>query len=337
MGKNILLTGGAGYIGSHTYVALFEAGHSVTILDNFENAKRDVPDRLTQITSRSTPVIDCDIRDDAALMKSFRDNEFDAVIHFAAKKSVSEGDADPVGYYRSNCAGLINVASAMRACDVNVIVFSSSASVYGNTDKMPIAEDAPTRPISTYGITKLFGEQFLNRVVSAHPDFRVGILRYFNPVGAHSSGLIGDDPITPASNLVPLIAKVAHGKRESLDIYGGDYPTPDGTAIRDYIHIADLARGHLLSLEALLAEGNSHLVNLGTGKGYSVLEAIKSYSNVVGRDLPYTIVDRRPGDPAMSYAETTKARETLGFEARYGLKEMCESDWVFDRLQHAVY
>ena len=329
MSKNILLTGGAGYIGSHTYVALSEAGYAVTILDNFENSKRDVPDRLAEITGRSTPVIECDIRDDEALMTSFRSSDFDAVIHFAARKSVPEGDADPVGYYRSNCAGLINLVNAMRASNVDVIVFSSSASVYGNTDKMPIAEDAPTMPISTYGMTKLFGEQFLDRIVSAHPEFRAGILRYFNPVGAHSSGLIGDDPINPAGNLVPVIAKVARGERKELSIFGGDFPTPDGTAIRDYIHIDDLTRGHLLSLEALLAEGDSHCVNLGTGTGYSVLDTIKTYSDVVGRDLPYTIVDRRSGDPAMSYAETRKAHEVLGFKAHYGLQDMCESDWVF--------
>lgn len=329
MPKHILLTGGAGFIGSHTYVALCEAGHDVTILDNFQNAQRDVPARLSRLTGRITPVIDADISDADAVRDAFRAHDFDAVVHFAALKSVPDGEANPVEYYRVNCTGLINITEAMRETEVNAIVFSSSAAVYGAALKMPLTEDTPGAPTSTYGATKLFGEDFLTRVAKAHPEFKTGILRYFNPVGAHGSGLIGEDPSQIPGNLVPVIARVARGALSELTIFGDDYPTPDGTCIRDYIHVLDLAQGHVLSLEALLNRGESHLVNLGTGRGHSVLEVLGAYSDVLGRALPHRIVGRRPADPPMSYAETTRARAILGFEARYDLREMCESNWAF--------
>jgi UDP-glucose 4-epimerase len=329
MGKRVLLTGGAGFIGSHTYVALVAAGYDVTILDNFENSRRDVPDRLALITNKPTRVVECDIRDAEGLSKVFADRQFDAVVHFAARKSIPEGEADPVGYYQSNCGGLINVVEAMRASDVNAIVFSSSAAVYGSPENMPITEDTNPVPENTYARTKLIGEQFLNSVAAAKSEFKVGILRYFNPVGAHASGLIGEDPSQPPSNLVPVIGRLAMGQMKELMVYGGDYPTTDGTGVRDYIHISDLANGHILSLNALLNNGKSHLVNLGTGTGHSVLEVLKNYEAVSGRELAYKIVDRRPGDAAVSYAETKLARETLGFEAQHDLRSMCASNWAF--------
>jgi UDP-glucose 4-epimerase len=329
MGKRVLLTGGAGFIGSHTYVALVAAGYDVTILDNFENSRRDVPDRLALITNMPTQVVECDIRDAEGLSNVFADQQFDAVVHFAARKSIPEGEADPVGYYQSNCGGLINVVEAMRNHGVNSIVFSSSAAVYGSPENIPITEDTVPVPENTYARTKLIGEQFLSSVADSDPEFKVGILRYFNPVGAHTSGLIGEDPSQPPSNLVPVIGRLAMGQMSELMVYGGDYPTPDGTGIRDYIHIADLANGHILSLNALLTKKQSHLVNLGTGTGHSVLDVLKNYEAVSGRNLDYKIVDRRQGDAAVSYAETELARRTLGFETQHDLKSMCASNWAF--------
>lgn len=329
MQKHILLTGGAGFIGSHTYVALCEAGYRVTLLDNFENARREVTARLAQITGHTTPVIEADIRDRDAIQDAFTTHDFDAVVHFAALKSVPDGEADPVGYHRANCTGLINIVEAMRETDVPAIVFSSSAAVYGEAETMPLTEETPCVPASTYGATKLFGEEFLTRVATAHPEFKTGILRYFNPVGAHPSGLIGEDPSQPPGNLVPVIARVARGEIPELSIFGDDYDTPDGTCIRDYIHVMDLARGHVQSLDALLGKGENHLVNLGTGRGNSVKEVLKAYETAIGRSIPHRIVPRRPGDPPVSYAATDRACAVLGFEAAFGLSEMCESNWAF--------
>ncbi len=329
MSKHILLTGGAGFIGSHTYAALVDAGYTVTILDNFENARRDVPERLVQITGNAVPIIDADIRDKNAIEAAFMTNEFDAVVHFAALKSVPDSEAEPVQYHRTNCIGLINIVDAMRASGVTNIVFSSSAAVYGSSSKMPLTETSPRAPDSCYGATKLFGEDFLTRVTAAHPEFRTGILRYFNPVGAHPSGLIGEDPSQPPGNLVPVIARVARGEIEALSIFGDDYDTPDGTCIRDYIHVLDLARGHVLSLDTLFNKSESHLVNLGTGRGHSVRDVLRTYSEVVGREIPYRIVARRPGDPAVSFAATERARDVLGFTAKHSIQEMCDSNWRF--------
>ena len=334
MSARILLTGGAGFIGSHTYAALAEAGHDVTILDNFENAHRDVPERLSLITGQPVEVVECDIRDADGVMAAFDGRGFDAVVHFAARKSIPESEADPVGYAQSNCSGLVNVVTAMRAHGVNAIVFSSSAAVYGNTDQVPIREETPLAPMNTYARTKAFGEGFLSDVARSDPAFHVGILRYFNPVGAHPSGLIGEDPSQMPTNLVPVIARVATGQLEELLIYGGDYPTPDGTGIRDYIHVQDLAHGHVLSLDALLTRAEGHLVNLGTGRGYSVQEVLASYEAACGRKLAHRIVGRRAGDAAISYANVDLAQEVLGFSARHGLQEMCESNWRFFRRNH---
>lgn len=329
MSKHILLTGGAGFIGSHTYAALVDAGYAVTILDNFENARRNVPDRLAQLTGKAVPVIEADIRDRDAVRSAFENHDFDAVVHFAALKSVPDSETDPVGYHRTNCNGLINIVDAMHVHGVSNIVFSSSAAVYGNNAKMPLTETSPCVPDSCYGATKLFGEGFLARFAAAHPKARTGILRYFNPVGAHPSGLIGEDPAQPPGNLVPVIARVAQGEIETLSIYGDDYDTPDGTCIRDYIHVLDLARGHVLSLEALLEKAESHLVNLGTGHGSSVREVLQTYSEVVNREIPHCIVSRRIGDPPISFAATNRACDVLGFEAMHNLRDMCESNWKF--------
>lgn len=329
MSKRILLTGGAGFIGSHTYVALIAAGFDVVILDNFENARADVPDRLQQLTGQPVEVIRADARDQAAVTAAFDGQKFDAVVHFAAKKSVTEGEVEPAAYYRANVVGLMNTAEAAFASGVKAFVFSSSAAVYGNSDTVPITEDTPLDPENTYARTKAICEAYLQDLGRVHPGCAIGILRYFNPVGAHASGLIGEDPAQPPSNLVPVIARVANGLLHELQIFGGDYPTADGTGVRDYIHVNDLATGHVLSLQALLGSGESHLVNLGTGQGHSVLEVLRVYETVVGRELPHKIVDRRSGDPATSFASVAHARDVLGFEACHGLKEMCASNWAF--------
>ncbi len=332
--KRVLLTGGAGFIGSHTYVALIEAGYDVAILDNFENARRDVPDRLEQIVGTPAQVFDCDIRNTEAVQGVFAAEQFDAVVHFAALKSVPESQSNPMGYFETNCIGLYNIASAMQATGVSRIVFSSSAAIYGNPESMPIAEETPACPQSVYAQTKRVGEEFLTSLAQATPDLRLGILRYFNPVGAHPSGLIGEDPSQTPTNLVPVIARVASGQMAELRIFGGDYPTPDGTGIRDYIHVLDLARGHVLSLDALFGETGSHCVNLGTGTGYSVMDVVKTYERVSGRTIPYHITDRRAGDPAVSCAATGQAKAVLGFEAQLGLEDMCVGNWHFLNRQN---
>lgn len=334
MSGKVLLTGGAGFIGSHCYVALIEAGFDAVILDNFQNAQRDLPDRLQQITGRPTEVIEADIRDADAMIAAMRGAELDAVIHFAALKSVPDSESDPLNYYDVNVGGLINVTRAMQQNGVRRMVFSSSASVYGEAEAMPVTEESPTRPTNTYARTKLIGEEYLSAIRRADPGFGLGILRYFNPVGAHPSGLIGEDPSQPAGNLVPVIAQVATGQRDRLMVFGDDWPTPDGTAIRDYIHIADLARGHVLSLQRLMQDPEgSHLVNLGTGHGNSVREVIACYQRVSNRAIRNEIAPRRPGDAAVSYADTALAEQVLGFRAQHDLEEMCSSNWAFMRAK----
>lgn len=335
MSGRVLLTGGAGFIGAHSYVALMAAGFETVILDNFHNARRDVPERLARITGRPTPVIEADIRDTIAVQRAMEGAGFDAVVHFAALKSVPDGEADPVGYYDVNIGGLVNVTRAMRAHGVPRMVFSSSAAVYGEAAIMPVTEDSPTRPQNVYARTKLAGEEFLTAVQRADPGFGLGILRYFNPVGAHASGLIGEDPSQPAGNLVPVIAQVAAGRRDKLMIFGDDWPTPDGTAIRDYIHVEDLAEGHVLSLERLMRSGadGGHLVNLGTGQGHTVREVLDCYGRVSGQPIRAEIAPRRAGDAAISYADTGRAEALLGFRATRDLAQMCASNWDFMRAK----
>ena len=321
----ILLTGGAGYIGSHTYAALREAGYEVTILDDFSNADHGVVDRLGRLTGGAVDVVEGSVLDRALLDRTFAARAFDGVIHFAAKKAVGESVAKPLDYFETNIGGLVTLAQAMRAAEVWRIVFSSTATVYGEPEVFPLTEETPLAHTSPYAFTKLTSERMLAQAAAADP-FVVGVLRYFNPVGAHPSGLIGEDPRGVPDNLMPYIAKVALGELPELQVFGDDYDTPDGTAWRDYIHVMDLARAHVLSLEALMA-GRGHVVNVGTGRPVSVLEMHAAYQAAVGRDLPYRVVGRRPGDVPRLYADPARAREVLGFAAELGLDEMCASSW----------
>jgi len=327
MQKRILLTGGAGYIGSHTYVALVEAGHEVVILDNYVNARRTVGARLEQITGKPVTLIEGDIRDAATLATVFAEHTIDAVVHFAALKAVGESMARPLDYFDVNVGGLTTLLRAMEAAGCRRIVFSSSATVYGVPDETPTPETAGFRAMNPYGQTKILGEQMLNWLGQSNPDWAIGTLRYFNPAGAHASALIGEDPRDIPNNLMPFVAKVALGELERIAVFGEDYDTPDGTGVRDYIHVEDLARGHVLSLDRLFETGESHCVNLGTGRGYSVLEVIAAYKRACNRDLPYTITDRRAGDVPIYVASADKAAEVLGFRTEKGLDEMCASSW----------
>jgi UDP-glucose 4-epimerase len=320
----ILLTGGAGYIGSHTYLALIEAGFEVVILDNFSNAKSDVPNRLQDIAGKMVDVFQGDVLNRADLDDVFAAHKIDGVVHFAAKKAVGESVAKPLDYMHNNIGGLLNLLAAMDAADVRRIVFSSSATVYGDTIIQPIPEDHARTHTSPYAFTKIAGEQILEQL----PDtWAVGILRYFNPVGAHKSAMIGEDPEDIPNNLVPYIAKVAMGELAELSVFGDDYDTPDGTGVRDYIHVEDLADGHVLSLKSLLETGKSHTVNLGTGEGSSVLDVLAAYSEACGQDLAHTIAPRRDGDVAVLTARPEQAKAQLGFEAKRSLADMCKSSW----------
>ncbi|OAN69295.1 UDP-glucose 4-epimerase GalE [Jannaschia sp. EhC01] len=329
MAEHILLTGGAGYIGSHTYVALVEAGYEVTILDNFQNANRSVVDRLEALTGKPVNVAEADVRDATTLGGLFSEHQFDAVVHFAALKAVSESVDRPLDYFDVNISGLINLLRVMDAAGCRKIVFSSSATVYGVPDETPTPETAEFRAMNPYGQTKISGEQILGQLAAADDRWNIGILRYFNPAGAHSSHMIGEDPRDIPNNLMPYIAKVAAGELDELQVYGDDYDTPDGTGVRDYIHVEDLARGHVLSLAALLGDSKSHLVNLGTGIGNSVMEVVAAYKRASNRDIPSRIVERRAGDVPIYVAKADKAEEVLGFRTEKTLDEMCASSWAW--------
>ncbi|MFO1424702.1 MAG: UDP-glucose 4-epimerase GalE [Candidatus Competibacteraceae bacterium] len=332
---NILLTGGTGYIGSHTAVVLIQAGHSVVLLDNYANSRPEVGDRLARILGQPVAQVACDVRDTARLTASLRQYAIEAVIHFAGLKAVAESVAQPLDYYAHNVQGAISLLQAMQVAGVRTLVFSSSATVYGEPQYLPIDESHPLSATNPYGRTKLHIEAMLGDVAHADAAWRIACLRYFNPVGAHESGLIGEDPLGIPNNLMPLIAQVARGDRPWLDVYGDDYPTPDGTGVRDYIHVMDLAEGHLAALNALSAgQHGSHpehtnllTVNLGTGHGYSVLEMVKTFESVTGLAIPCQVVPRRPGDVAACYAQVGKATQWLGWRARRGLREMCASAW----------
>lgn len=325
----ILLTGGAGYIGSHTYVALVEAGFEVVILDNFSNAKDDVPSRLERITGKPVQVCRGDVLDADVLRQIFADHKIDCVVHFAALKAVGESVEKPLEYIHTNVGGLLNLLREMDDAGVRRIVFSSSATVYGDTDVQPIPEDHPRRFTSPYAYTKIAGEQILEQLQASDGRWAVGVLRYFNPVGAHASALIGEDPEDIPNNLVPYIAKVALGELPKLSVFGDDYDTPDGTGVRDYIHVEDLADGHLRSLQALLATDQSHTVNLGTGQGSSVFDVLRAYAEACGKELPHEIASRRDGDVAVLTARPEKAKAELGFEAKRDLSDMCRSSWAW--------
>lgn len=324
---HILLTGGAGYIGSHTWVELVAAGFKPVILDNYYNAKPEVLKRLETITGQAVEFVEADIRDRAALDAVFAKWQFSAVVHFAGLKAVGESVAKPLMYYDNNVAGTLTLLEAMQAAGVKKLVFSSSATVYGDPHTVPIREDFPLSATNPYGRSKLMIEDMLRDLYKADNGWDIALLRYFNPVGAHESGLIGEDPQGIPNNLMPFVAQVAVGKREQLSVFGNDYPTPDGTGVRDYIHVVDLARGHVKALQKLAGKTGLLTVNLGTGQGYSVLEMVAAFSQASGRPVPYQIVVRRPGDIAACYADPAYALEVLGWRAEKTLADMCADGW----------
>jgi len=327
----ILITGGTGYIGSHATIEFLAAGHNVFIIDNLSNSKLSVLDRIERIAGRRPEFAEIDVRDRRALHRIFAEHAFDAVIHFAGLKAVGESVATPLVYYDNNVSGSLVLTECMAKAGVKTMVFSSSATVYGELPSTQIREDSPVSPCNPYGRSKLMIEEILRDAARADSSWRVALLRYFNPVGAHPSGFIGEDPSNVPNNLMPYIAQVAMGKLENLPIYGIDYPTKDGTGIRDYIHVSDLARGHLLALNTLRKRTGVIALNLGTGRGYSVLEMIQVFSDVSGRRVPYRIVARRPGDIAECCADPTLARDLIGWEAKRGIDAMCADSWRWQR------
>ena len=322
----VLVTGGAGYIGSHTAVELLTAGQDIVVVDNFDNSNPEALARVAAITGR-TPVSEPgDIRDRAFMEDVLRRHDCTAVIHFAGLKAVGESNQMPLAYYDCNVNGTLRLLEAMAATGVRKLVFSSSATVYGEPQRLPLDEDHPLSATNPYGRTKLFIEEMLRDLSASDAAWRIVILRYFNPVGAHESGLIGEDPKGIPNNLMPLIAQVASGRRDRLNVWGSDYPTPDGTGVRDYIHVVDLAKGHLKALDRLEKPGCT-AINLGTGQGYSVLEVIKAFEHASNRKVEYEIAPRRPGDVAACYADPARAAEELGWSATMGLREMCRDMW----------
>jgi len=326
--KKILVTGGTGYIGSHTVVKLLEAGYEVVILDNLSNSKISVIDRIEKITNKRPLFIEGDIRDKSLLENLFSDQKIDAVIHFAGLKAVGESVKEPLKYYENNVGGSISLLEAMKNANVTQMIFSSSATVYGEPQKLPIKEDHPLNPTNTYGETKLSVENILRDLYRSSSSWKIFILRYFNPVGAHQSGLIGEDPNDIPNNLFPYIAKVAMGEFESLKVFGDDYDTKDGTGVRDYIHVIDLAEAHLRALEKL-SQSKCEAINLGTGQGYSVLEIIKAFEKTSNRAINLSIADRRKGDVASCFADPTKAKSFLNWEALNNIDQMCRDSWLW--------
>lgn len=328
----VLVTGGAGYIGSHTCVELLEAGHEVVVADNLVNASEEAVARVEKITGKPLAFINIDTCDAAAVEKLFTQvTGIDAVIHFAALKAVGESVEKPLEYYQNNLDSALVVLNAMRKHGVRTFVFSSSATVYGDPASVPVQEDFPTSATNPYGRTKLFIEGILSDLCVADPSFCGVALRYFNPIGAHSSGLIGEDPNGIPNNLIPYIAQVAVGRLQKVSVYGNDYPTPDGTGVRDYIHVVDLACGHVSALEHLCGKPGHFVYNLGTGKGYSVLEVIKAFEEACGKTIPYTIAPRRAGDIAEVYGDASKAKKDLGWQTQYGIQQMCTDSWNWQK------
>ena len=324
---NILVTGGAGYIGSHTCVELLNAGYDIVVLDNLDNSSEKCLDAVKEITGKDFPFYKVDLLDYEGTEKVFKENKIDAVIHFAGLKAVGESTRIPLRYYHNNITGTLHLMEIMEKYDVNNIVFSSSATVYGMPKTVPITEDFPLSTTNPYGSTKLMIEQIMEDAQKANPKLSVTLLRYFNPIGAHKSGKMGEDPKGIPNNLLPYVAQVAVGKLEKVHVFGNDYPTPDGTGVRDYIHVVDLALGHLKAIEHCADKAGVHIYNLGTGNGYSVLQIIDAFSKACGKDIPYVIHPRRPGDIAECYADASKAKNELGWEAQRGIAEMCEDSW----------
>lgn len=329
----ILLTGGAGYIGSHVAAALVAEKHEVVCFDNLSNSDASVMDRLEAITGTAVPLVEGDIRDGDALRRVMREHGIKAVIHFAGLKAVGESVAEPIKYYDNNVCGTLSLLEAMRDCGTKTLVFSSSATVYGQPQYLPLDENHPTSATNPYGRTKLMIEEMLADVAAADPEWRIAILRYFNPVGAHDSGLIGENPNGVPNNLMPFISRVATGRLAELSVFGNDYDTPDGTGVRDYIHVVDLADGHVAALDAIAkADQPMSTWNLGTGTGYSVLDIVEAFERVNGVPIPYRIAPRRDGDVASCFASSERAVRELGWTAERDLDAMCSSSWNFERL-----
>jgi UDP-glucose 4-epimerase len=329
---NILLTGGAGYVGSHTALVLLNAGFDVVVIDNFANASREAVARVERLADRSMTLVEADVRDREAVASVLRDHAVEAVIHCAGLKAVGESTRKPLAYYQTNIDATIALATAMDRVGVKTLVFSSSATVYGDPAKLPIAEDAPVgRPTNPYGWSKLMIEQILFDLQAAAPDWSIALLRYFNPVGAHASGRIGEDPSDIPNNLMPYITQVAVGRRDHLSVFGDDYDTPDGTGVRDYIHVMDLAAGHLAAMRAIAERGGCRVWNLGTGRGYSVLEVVDAFQRVTGQAINYEIAPRRAGDVAACWADPARAERELGWRAQRGLDEIVRDAWRWQR------
>ena len=324
---NILLTGGMGYIGSHTAVALQAAGHSPVLYDNLCNSKADVLERIGRISGSQPAFVQGDIRDTALLTQTLREHCIDAVIHFAGLKAVGESVAQPIDYYANNVQGTISLLQAMQTVGVKTIVFSSSATVYGEPQYLPYDEEHPTSATNPYGRSKLHIEEILADLSRAEPDWRIACLRYFNPVGAHPSGLLGEDPSGIPNNLMPYIVQVAAGERPFLQVFGDDYDTPDGTGVRDYVHVLDLVEGHIAALDFLQKQTGWHAINLGTGQGYSVLQMVQVFEQATGQAVPYQLAPRRAGDIDSSYAKTAKSHRLLNWQAKLQLPDMCADSW----------
>lgn len=333
---NILVTGGAGYIGSHTCIELLEAGHNVIIADNFSNSKLEAVQRIETIANKKIPVINLDIRNQNQVEVALKEHKCQAVIHFAGLKAVGESVKNPLEYYDNNVNGTISLLIAMKNCQVDKLVFSSSATVYGEPKYLPITEDHPLSASNPYGRSKLIIEDILRDFHQSNPAMKIAILRYFNPVGAHPSGLIGEDPQGIPNNLMPFVAQVAVGEREYLNVWGNDYPTPDGTGVRDYIHVCDLAIGHVKALNRL-EEPQCIEINLGTGVGYSVLDVVKAFEDASGKKIPYKISERRKGDVAFCYADTALAQQLLDWKAQHNLTDMCNDHWHWQKMNPKGY
>ena len=334
----ILVTGGAGYIGSHTCIELVNAGYDVVVVDNLVNSSEEAVKRVEQITGKKIPFYEADILDKAALENIFTTEKIDSVIHFAGLKAVGESVSKPLEYYYNNIAGTLVLCDVMRNHNVKNIIFSSSATVYGDPAIIPITEECPKGKITNpYGQTKGMLEQILTDFHGADPEWNVVLLRYFNPIGAHESGLIGEDPKGIPNNLVPYIAQVAVGKLKCLGVFGNDYDTPDGTGVRDYIHVVDLAKGHVKALKKIEDNSGVSIYNLGTGIGYSVLDVVKAYEKACGKEIPYEIKERRAGDIATCYSDASKAKRELGWEAEYGIERMCADSWRWQSMNPNGY
>ena len=335
--KNIFITGGLGYIGSHTCVVLIEAGFKVSVIDNLSNSHLNVLDRIELISGARPQFYEGDIRDGALLDNIFSSQAFDAVIHFAGLKAVGESIDKPIDYYDNNVGGSVSLLIAMKKANINTLVFSSSATVYGDPHTVPIQEDFPCSPTNPYGNTKLIIENILADLAATEPKWSIGRLRYFNPVGAHQGGMIGEDPKGVPNNLMPYIAQVAAGRREKLSVFGGDYPTPDGSGVRDYIHVMDLAEGHLAALRYCHNNNGLLTVNLGTGQGISVIQMIEAFESITGQKVPFEIVGRRPGDIAQCWADPTLAKQVLGWNAVRSLDAMCADTWRWQQMNPSGY